>query len=37
MYFGFWREDGVNITYKQFKEYRKEIPDFFSEYGSIKS
>lgn len=36
MYFGFWREDGVNITYKQFKEYRKEIPDFFSEYGSIK-
>lgn len=36
IYFGFWREDGVNITHKQFKEYKKEIPNFFNIYGNIK-
>lgn len=36
MFFGFWREDGVNITCKQFKKYSKEIPDFFNTFGEIK-
>ena len=36
LFLGFYRTDGVNITSKQFKEYEKEIKDFFELNGEFK-
>ena len=36
LFFGFYRTDGVNINSKQFKDYEKEIKDFFEINGEIR-
>lgn len=36
LFFGFYRTDGVNLTFKRLKELEKEIPAFFQKYGDIQ-
>lgn len=36
VFWGFYRTDGINLTFEQCEEYQKEILNFFQSYGEIE-